>query len=280
MIRNKPHYRADAFLDGLRACGFEPTRSDSGQHDLRPGDLLVTWNLYGRYQQAYDRARKAGVDTVVAENGYVGKDSVGRQFYALGLNGHNGYGAWFPRADASRFNALGVKLLPFVDRPDGYVLICDQRGIGHPDWRSPRNFVEIARAALKQAGERRVHVRYHPGRHQPQRPLEDDLAGARAVLVWSSNVANIALTQGVPAVRMGPYHVNRAVRRWDGKGPFPEERPDRFPAFVDLAWAQWSVDEIGVGLPFKHLLGKKVQSVAPYRRDDGETAAHLFLPAS
>ena len=29
---------------------------------------------------------------------------------------------------------------------------------------------------------------------------------------------------------------------------------DRLPAFHRLAWAQWTVDEISTGAPFRHLL--------------------------
>lgn len=252
MIRNKPHYRHDAFMSGLAACGFDAVRSDSSNHDLGPGDLLVTWNLYGRYRSAFVNAEKRGARTIVAENGYVGQDAAGRQFYALGYRGHNGYGWWFP-GGPERWAALGLTIAPPVDRPDGYVLVADQRGIGHPDWASPRDFVEQARAALRAAGIGPVRVRYHPGRHQPQAPLEDDLAGARLVVVWSSNVANAAMLRGIPAVRMGPYHVNSALPRWRGSGPVPPVG-DRLAGFRDLAWAQWSVDEIAAGAPFRHLL--------------------------
>lgn len=252
MIRAKPHYRHDAFIEGLAACGFDPVRSDSPDHDLGPGDLLVTWNLYGRYLQAHERARARGAATIVAENGYLGTDAAGRQLYALGLGGHNGYGRTFPRGP-ERWRALGLRPAPWADRPDGYVLVADQRGIGHPDWRSPRDFLERARAALRDAGESPVRVRYHPGRHEHQRPLEADLDGARLVVVWSSNVANHALLRGVPAIRLGPYHVNPSVPRWEPGSPLPG-RSSRTRGFEELAWAQWTVDEITAGAPFRHLL--------------------------
>ena len=76
----------------------------------------------------------------------------------------------------------------------------------------------------------------------------------RAVVVWGSSSAVQALVAGVPVFFEAPHIIvedacERGIKNIDR----PSTR-DRLPAFEALAWAQWSLEEIAAGEPFRHLL--------------------------
>lgn len=217
----------------------------------------MTWNLNPRYRQVAEYAKQNGAYLLVAENGYVQKHRDLEPFYALARDGHNGSGMWFV-GSGDRWGKLNQPLHPWR-RNEGYVLIAGQRGIGSEIMKCPRNFVDSTqiklRRILDKGGQKKVKiaVRLHPGRHAPLRSLRDDLAGARCVVTWASNVANTALIYGIPAFRMAPYHVNDAVIGDVAKIVDPP-LADREEGFKKLAWAQWSLSEIDSGAAFTHLL--------------------------
>lgn len=245
LIRTQPHYRHEAFLEGLSAEGFVVC---AGMPEApRPGEVLVIWNRYGELERVADKFEASGGIVLVAENGYLGMDRKNRQLYALAIHAHNGRGRWFP-GGPERFASLGIALQP--ERRDGeYVLVAPNRSFGMrggvmaPDW------AENVAAQLRREGHA-VRVRPHPGNLLSKRPLTEDLAGAARVVIWSSSVGVAALVAGIPVECHAPW--------WICKG-----KP-RQQALDDLAWAQWHVEEIARGDPFRHLLSHagQVESAA------------------
>jgi hypothetical protein len=174
-----------------------------------PGDVLVIWNRYGRFAAEADRFEAAGCDVLVCENGYVGRDAEGRQYYAIALGGHNGAGRYYV-GGAERWERLGIALKPW--RTDGeHVLVCPQRGIGPPGVAMPRDWARDVVQRLGAFTGRRIVVRPHPGNRPPERSLSADLDGVWAMVVWSSNCATEALIEGVPAMVGGGDRPRRAV---------------------------------------------------------------------
>lgn len=252
LIRDQPHYRRDAFVRGLERAGYSLASHGTARN---ADDLLVIWNRYGANEQMADAWEARGGTVLVAENGYLGGDDQGRQRYALAAHGHNGSG-WWPRNGPERFAALNVVLAPWVSRPDGYSLVCGQRGIGSRSMASPPNWhVGAAKRSPKPA-----RVRLHPGnKPDPRAPtLEHDLAGAKFCVVWSSTSGVKALVRGIPVLYDAPHWVceNAAVplRAWSSgtfEVPFPDLLTElRQRALEDMAWAQWTVDELASGEPF------------------------------
>jgi len=231
-------------------------------NEVRPQDVVVTWNLNPRYQPAAAEAHKVGAALIVAENGYITPRYGPPQTYAIARDGHNGSGSWIVGTE-DRWAKLGQIIEPWVTRPGGYILVTDQRGIGSDLMRCPKLFYEsvrpkILRVFSKTGYQPEIRLRVHPGRHESLTPLETDLAGARAVVTWASNVANIALLKGIPTFRCAPYHVNEAAMSDLSTLPAPLE-PDRLTAFKKLAWAQWSLSEIEAGTAFRHLLRDRLE---------------------
>jgi hypothetical protein len=141
----------------------------------------------------------------------------------------------FPVGGPERWDSLGVDLPPF--KTEGETLVLPQRGLGSPPTAMPRGW---DRKMHKKTGAR---VRPHPGKHRSV-PLEDDLAGCQTVLTWGSGAAIKALLMGCK------------VKSWmpDWIGEQDNTEADRLRMFRELAWAQWTLEEIAAGEPFARLL--------------------------
>lgn len=249
LIRDQPHYRRDAFVRGLERAGYTLASHGNARN---ADDLLVIWNRYGANEQMADAWEARGGTVLVAENGYLGGDDQGRQRYALAAHGHNGSG-WWPRGGPERFAALNVALSPWVSRPDGYSLVCGQRGIGSRSMASPSNWHVGAAARSPQP----ARVRLHPGnKPDPRAPtLEQDLANAKLCVVWSSTSGVKALVRGIPVLFDAPHWVcehaaHRLVPARGGDQGVLRNDGARQQALEDMAWAQWTVDELATGEPF------------------------------
>ncbi len=248
-LRSDPHYRLDAFTQGFTRLGFH-VEHHPPYSPMNEGDVAVIWNKTARSLGALKNAGDGAV--IVAENGYYGEER-----YALALDGHNGSGRWYV-GDRPRLDALQIDFQPLVSPQTGKVVIAGQRGIGSPAMRSPGYHAQQIEASLINRGYRPL-VRPHPGRHAPTSTLAEDLEGAEALVVWSSNCATEGLIRGIPVYFDAPHIVTEpAAIPWFkfGAGVVAPTRTEemRQAAFLRLAWAQWSVDEIRHGAPFQVLL--------------------------
>ena len=252
LIREQPHYRRDAFDAGLKRAGYKlqaPT--------ARPGtkeDVLCVWNRSASMGSAADAWEARGGTVLVAENGYVGRDTAGRQFYALSKHGHNGSGSW-PIGDASRWDELGIELKPWCAKEDGHILVPAQRGIGSRSMASPHGWHGKVSGKLRLSQKRPVVVRAHPMGKKPRVPLENELRGAWCTFTWGSAAAVHSLIFGIPVVYDAPHFICEGCCT-KGMGSIAAPMMDdekRLAAMRKMAWAQWSVAELESGEPFVHL---------------------------
>lgn len=237
-----PNYRKADFLTGLAAAGFAVLpRVD------RPGagDVLVTWNRSPSREPEARRFEDGGARVLVCENGYLGKEWLGRKWFAMAWGHHAGAGTW-PNGGPSRWDGWGVDLAPWRTGTAETVILA-QRGIGEAGIASPANWAQDVQQRI---GGR---IRRHPGSAAPTVPLAEDLANASSVVTWSSSAALHALLMGIP--------VWYGFDRWIGAGaarPLAEygaepRRDDaaRLATFRRLAWAMWDADEVRSGEPFR-----------------------------
>ena len=231
----------EAFAKGLKAAGYAVTGSTP-----KNADLTVVWN------GSSSRGLKIAGTVLVAENGYLG-----RGYCALAVGGHNGAGTW-PAGGPERFRALGLALRPW--RVTGeHVLVCGSRGLGLD--RQPDGWVERTVEILRRHTDRPIQVRPHPGnwKRLPEHPdvsLARDLSGAWACVIWASTAGVKALLAGIPVIRCAPHWIaaGAAGNRLEAIESPP--MPDRLPVFERLAWAQWTLDELASGEPFRLMLQK------------------------
>jgi hypothetical protein len=255
LIRPQPHYRRDAFVAGLEREAFGVKCAPPGGEPA-PGDVLLIWNRYADMQACADRWEAKGGRVVVAENGYIGRDRDGHQRYAIALHGHNGSGTW-PRGGPERWRALGVPLAPWREGGD-YILVAPNRSFGMRGLAMPGRWADEVVRRLRMVTSSPIRVRPHPGNHAPAVPLERDLERARSVVIWASSVGVHALVAGVPVTCESPFWICKSATRSEPAtvNLRPAERPDRLPALERLAWAQWTLEEIAAGVPFRYLLSE------------------------
>lgn len=246
LIRDLPHYRRDAFVTGLAAAGFEVKQ---GFFQPASGDVVVMWNRYGGNDEIASRFEAARAHVLVAENGYLPtRDEHGRQLYAVSRGQHHHGGA-------TRRASVPFAMPWRAPTETGHILVCGQRGIGSPLMASPPFWAERTTDQLAVRTRRPVRIRRHPGKEAPAVPLERDLEGCHAVVVWSSNAGIAALLAGIPVFYAAPRWIaEKAARPLSGadlEAPFLGDRTD---GLLNAAANSWSVSEIERGEPFRHLL--------------------------
>ena len=249
LLRADPHYRKDAFMRGLAACGFSVTDQwpERGPH----GDVLVIWNRYYEYDELATRFEKQGGRVLVAENGYFGNQVNGVYWYALALGYHNGAGIW-PTTDldgSTRRQLLGVEVLPWHANRRGDVLVLPQRGIGPPGVAMPLTWANDVLVRLRALTSRRVRVRPHPGQSRPDVSLQDDLANCALAITWGSGAALHALRLGVPVFYDMPHWIGQGAAMPLGRATGLDEpyTGSRDVMFENVACAMWRLDEIESG---------------------------------
>ena len=192
LIRPLLHYRCEAFISGLEAVGYNVVCQGPG--DPKPGDILVIWNRYGTNELWAEKYERKGCKVVICENGYLGQDNQGRQYYAIALHEHKGAGTWHIGGQ-DRWLELGLEVKPWQpDRPGTKIVIRGQRGIGSKRHASPPNWHNDIAVKIRRQTKRPVEVIDHPGTGSK----EIDLTGVHCVVTWASSIAGHALLQGVP----------------------------------------------------------------------------------
>jgi len=257
LVREGPHYRIDAFRAGLVRLGYA-----IGQPEKSPdaGDLLLIWNRYGegdRWARIYEAA---GATVVVAENGYLGRDWRDGIWYALALDWNAGAGHW-PVGGPERAAMFDADLKPWR-RPGHYTVVLAQRGIGSPPVSQPPGWHQRVAHELGHRGHQPV-IRGHPGKDQDNGNLYAQLDRAACAVTWASGAAVKALIYGVPVYHGLPNWIGAPAARPYGKALAEPFRGDRGEFLTRLAWAMWTVEEIGSGYAFDHLLRGPQEAVQP-----------------
>lgn len=260
LLRDEPWYRKSAFVSGLAAAGYQVSTKPFDR--VEASSVLVIWNRYAGNHEMALRFEQMGGRVLVAENGYLGlrgaspKFSVHphgpkpEDFYCIAPRFHND-SSLVRIGTAPRFERLGVELKPWRES-GSHILICPNRSFGiegramHPDW------AQRCLERLRKVSKREIRVRQHPGNSAPRRPLAEDLRDAWAVVIWSSSCGVSALAEGIPVFVEAPYWIMKGA----GAGGSIEAPlvVDRYWYFEQMAWSQWSCEEISNGDPFRHLL--------------------------
>jgi hypothetical protein len=224
-----------------------------------PGNLLLMWNRYWGNHELAERFEKQGGTVLVAENGYLGPGGVSphamkhREWYALAVGGHNGSGHVHV-GGPERWEALGIELKPWRTAGD-HILVCPNRPFGRPDMQMPSLWAEDVKRRLQKLTEREIRLRPHPGNSPAKTPLERDLEGCWAVVIWSSSAGVHALVNGIPVICEAPYWICKpAAGAWLEFVDCVHWEDARPQAMTALAWSQFHVDEIASGFAFDSLL--------------------------
>lgn len=244
---------ADAMTQGLARHGIAAELTHP--RDAVSADVVVCWGW--RIGSHY---RAQGHDVLVMERGHVG---VRRAHTSCGWNGLGRRGRYVRATDnGRRWDALwGALERPWRDG-GGYALVLGQcsgdaavDGIpgGLEEWASG---VSMALTILGHDVVFRPHplagARFcPPDARLSTGTLADDLAGASLAVAWNSTATVESVLAGVPTVTLDEGAMAWPVASHDIGAEL--RRPDRSEWCADLAWAQFSMDEIASGFAWDHL---------------------------
>jgi hypothetical protein len=243
---------AEAMDSGLRAHGETVERRQID--DLVDSDLAIIWGHGKPGVIAHQRAIESHY--LVMERGYIGDRM---KFTSLGFDGLNGRAAFGHGGNPSdRWEKHGFKMQPWK-RGGDYVLIMGQvpgdQSIQHIDIRA------VLSAAASEASDATglpVYYRPHPLAHESWIPapalygtLADAIAGAERVITINSNSGVDSVLAGVSTVTL-----DRGSMAWDVTSHNVSEPlcyTDRDQWAYDLAYCQWTEDEIQSGEAWEHV---------------------------
>lgn len=242
----------ESFERGLMAHGIRPNWRPRGQY--KPCDLAIQWAHKSPMVQQGQRVR--GLPYLVLEMGYFGDRKAN---VSCGFNGINGRAEFLnDRSPGDRWAKHGAEMKPW--RTDGeYVLVMGQV-LGDTSLASCQQYPLWIARACQEAKVYGLPVRFRPhpkfkGMKAPAQvlegSLEDALAGAAGTITWNSNSAVDAVLAGVPAIvcdRGGMAYPVAAKCIGDDF-----IRPDRTQWAHDLAYTQWTWEELASGLAWAHL---------------------------
>jgi len=238
-----------AMYEGVRSLG----------HDIRlaevryePCDVAIVWGVTSTKflsRSFYrDEIRAAAPHCIVMERGYVRRDT----HYACGLGDGGGF-ADYKNANSpgDRWERLGVNLRPW--RQDGEHWLV----LGQVPWDTSvqnegyeRRVQEIVHL-LENSQKRPVRLRKHPAVVGKAKPLVEDLRNCWATIALCSTAGVDSVIEGVPHIPLRRRSmVASLVQQWTLDEP---PMPDRTQWAHNLAYTQWTLDEMREGLPFQHL---------------------------
>lgn len=243
---------------GLERHGIECAYA-AFDHVVGDADMHVCWGW--RQNKVKSHCRSNGIPLLVMERGHI---QPRMEFTSCGINGL-GNRARYPKAQdgGERWERrFSHHLRPWRDN-GAYALICGQvagdASIHGIDFRA---WAQRACNVLRQAGYA-VWYRPHPlssrhkdvfcpeGAHFSTRSIEDDLNIARCVIVYNSTAGVEAALAGVPVIAM-----DEGAMAWPVSSHIldaPLIRPDRTAWCHDLAWTQWSPEDLIDGTAWEAL---------------------------
>jgi len=237
-----------AFGEGLRAHGIQPEHLITGQ--WKESDVAVVWGERNRQS-----AEKFARNVLILERGYY-RDRF--TFTSAAWNGLNGRGE-FCNADSpsDRWEKHGV---PVKDWKQGgeYILLLGQVPGDYSHRHTDINGFYLEALAQLGGGALPVVFRPHPLSRggnpgcmvDASATLEQALSKAAYAVTFNSNSAVDAVLDGVPCITM-----DEGSMAWDVTGHEWEQppTPDRTQWLHDLAYCQWSEDEMREGIAWQHL---------------------------
>jgi hypothetical protein len=265
-LNSKPVF--DAFRYSLIQAGHTV-------HDNYPSaDVDVIWSVLWSGRMAanktiWDTAQALRKPVIVLEVGGIMRGTT----WKVGLNGINKDAFFVKDKDASRANGLGLALRPWRSQGE-HVLICGQhdRSLQWQNMPNASQWFSDTIAEVRKYTDRKIVIRPHPRcpivpvEHQfknviKQAPAKragtyDDydirFDNAHAVVSWTSNPGIRAVINGYP-VFTGPTSLAYLVANHNLADIESPQMFDRQQWLNDLAWTEFTIQEIAQGLPLKHL---------------------------
>jgi hypothetical protein len=164
---------------------------------------------------------------------------------------------------ADRWYDFGIEIEPWRSNGDHVLLI------GQVPWDGSVRNINIVEwcvstaYAIQKLTDRPVVFRPHPlavhetpkipGTQFSVRSYADDLDFAWAVVTWNSTSAGLAVLKGIPVIAMDQGSIAWPVAESDLNRIAEPRMPDREQWAFNLAYSQWTLEEIASGLVWERL---------------------------
>ena len=241
------------------------------ENGYSPCDIAVVFGV-GKRQVPASHARGAVIyehrfrerkPVCILERGFVRRE----EYYGVALDGLNGLG-YFGNANSppDRWEALDWPIKPWK-KGGKYVLVCGQvpwdASVQHTDHIA---WCKNTVARIEGLG---IPVRFRPhplvkgkvdfGIEEFDTSYDEDIEGASAVVTFNSTSGALAALDGVPLFALDPGSVawpiaNHELTKELLENPVKHEREQWA---YDLAYAQWTAEEMETGQPWRQIVDEK-----------------------
>lgn len=256
-----------AFIKGCQRLGINTVANELN------ADVAVIWSMLwaGRMQSnqsIWTHYRSQGKPVVVIEVGAIQRGHT----WKIGLNGINGSGYFGSGGNDSQRADMLKLIADDWRKPGKEILICLQRSQSHQWSQMPSTEIWLSDTIrkIRSYTDRPIIVRPHPRQRLKgswkdvtvQVPLklvgtyddfDFDAHKTWAVVNWNSNPGVLSVMSGIPAF-VGGDSLAAPVGNLDLASIENPRRPDRRQWINDLAYTEWTVEEIASGLPLSRLL--------------------------
>jgi hypothetical protein len=252
----------DAFEQGLKSLGHTVTKHSKN------GDAAVIWSVLwsGRMrenQAIWNYYRNQNKPVIVLEIGCLVRNTT----WKIGINGIN-QGSYFVTTgqDDTRKNQLRLNFEPWKSNGSD-ILICTQHDKSY-QWQgnpSLKEWTDNIINEIRKYSQRPIKVRPHPRClfypninntqvfKSTERQIDKEFSTAWAVVNYSSNPGVEAILNGIPAF-VGDKSLASPVGNFDFRNIENPNRPERTQWLNDLAWTEWTVEEMAKGIPQQRLI--------------------------
>lgn len=262
----------NALIESIKRKGWSASEHDES------ADVAVIWSVLwdGRMkanQQIWDKFNKNNRPVMILEIGALDRGKL----WKVSIGGINGKGYFGPVVSENiRRQQLGIFLAPWRSGDD--IILCGQHPRSQQWSNMPPMDIWMSETikTIRKYSDRKIILRPHPrARHLPdmkdknieiQSPhhlpntydsfdFNRALDRAWAVINWNSNPAVVAALNGVP-VFVGSESMAKAVGNLDLAKIEDPTKPCREQWANNLAYTEWSIDEIRNGEPLDRLTEK------------------------
>lgn len=246
-------------------CQLRPSTAYRGRPD---GPAAIFYGLAHGCKQILEDYRASGRRAIYIDLGYFGRRKRSRYdgYHKMVLNGRHPTDYFQNKLhSADRFKSFGIPIQPWRDGGDHILVVGMSAKAAIAEGLAPHSWERETIQRLRQLTKRPIVYRPKPNwadakpidgaAFEREQTLEEAFRGCHAVVARHSNVAVDALLAGVPAIC--PLGVASVLSGHDltqiESPPMPGGR-EQWAA--DLAWTQWSVDEMRTGAAFRYLLNE------------------------
>ncbi len=258
---------------GIRRSGDRARLSikDERQYTTPKSEIAVFYGLSGNLRRIWKDHQKDGRKAVYIDLGYWGRRDGGRLagYHKFAINGRHPT-AYFQKHEHTedRFRRFGLKVQGYQRKGDAILLAgmstkaAQFEGFKYLEWETD------AIRQIREVSDRPIIYRPKPGKshgtdkivgtiHSPreQRLQEGVLPGCFATVTHHSNVSVDGLILGVPAFCVEGVALPMSLNDLS-KIEKPIYPAGREQWLNDIAWTQFTVREMEMGLPWHHLMNE------------------------